>query len=131
MLDGLPPTMPALVMAYRLQERAAGMGFDWPDETGPLAKVREETEEIAQELNGERDDERVEAEIGDLLFAAVNLARKLDRDPRAALEKANHRFAQRFRAVEELAHDRNIEIGRADLETLDGLWQEVKDGAAP
>lgn len=128
-LDGLPPIMPALVMAYRLQERAASVGFDWPDATGPLAKVREETAELTREM-GTADPARVAAEVGDLLFAVVNLSRKLGCDPRAALERANSRFKQRFQAVEELAHERGIEIGRADLETLDGLWEEVKGRAA-
>lgn len=125
-LDGLPPTMPALVMAYRLQERAAGIGFDWNDVQGPLEKVREETGELARELSNGAPSERVESELGDLLFAAVNLARKAGFDPRAALEKANDRFRERFRAVETLAAERGIDVGRADLETLDGLWDEVK-----
>ena len=130
-LDGLPPTMPALVMAYRLQERAAGVGFDWKDVQGPLDKVREETRELSAELTNGAPSARVEAELGDLLFAAVNLARKAGFDPRAALEKANNRFRDRFRAVEALATERGIEIGRADLETLDALWDEVKRRAAP
>src|SRR5258706_3155684 len=74
-LAGLPPTLPPLLMAYRLQERAAGIGFDWPDVKGPLAKVKEETAELEKEqLGGRR--EQIEEEVGDLLFAAVNLARK-------------------------------------------------------
>ncbi len=129
-LDGLPPTMPALVMAYRMQQRAAGVGFDWPDAQGPLEKVREETEEITREMLAAPDEERVRAEVGDLLFAAVNLARKLGCDPRAALEGANDRFRGRFRALEHLAAERGIDVGRADLETLDGLWNEVKGRAA-
>ena len=76
------------------------------------------------------DEERVRAEVGDLLFAAVNLARKLGCDPRAALEGANDRFRERFRALEHLATERGIDVGRADLETLDGLWNEVKGRVA-
>ncbi len=129
-LDGLPPAMPALVMAYRLQERAAGVGFDWKDVQGPLDKVREETRELSAELTNAAPSARVEAELGDLLFAAVNLARKAGFDPRAALEKANNRFRDRFRAVEALAAERGIEVGRADLETLDALWDEVKGRGA-
>jgi uncharacterized protein YabN with tetrapyrrole methylase and pyrophosphatase domain len=125
-LDGLPPTMPALVMAFRLQERAAGIGFDWPDWTGPLDKVREETDELVQELRGGDAGPRVEHEIGDLLFAAVNLARKAGIDPRAALESANRRFATRFRGIERLAAERGIDIHSAGLEALDRLWDEVK-----
>jgi uncharacterized protein YabN with tetrapyrrole methylase and pyrophosphatase domain len=125
-LDGLPPTMPALVMAFRLQERAAGVGFDWPDWRGPLDKVREEVSELAQELKDDADRHRVEHELGDLLFAAVNLGRKSGVDPRAALESANHRFTERFRAVEHLAHERGIDVHTAGLDALDALWDDVK-----
>ncbi len=126
-LDGLPPNLPTLIMAMRLQERAAGVGFDWPNDEGPRQKVREEIGEIEAEVAGERDRRRIESEIGDLLFAVVNLARKLECDPRAALEKANQRFAERFRAIEELVRQRGIEISSAGLELLDQLWDEVKD----
>jgi MazG family protein len=125
-LDGLPPTIPALVMAYRLQERAAGVGFDWPDWRGPLEKVREETGELSHEMERGIDAKRTEHELGDLLFAAVNLGRKAGVDPRAALEKANRRFTERFHAVELLAADRGIDVHTAGLAELDGLWEEVK-----
>jgi ATP diphosphatase len=125
-LDGLPPGMPALIMAFRLQERAAGIGFDWPDAEGPLAKVQEETEEVRREIDAGGERERIAHEIGDLLFAVVNLARKLDLDPRAALEGANRRFHTRFHAVEQLAAERGVGVHTAGLEVLDGLWDEVK-----
>lgn len=124
-LSGLPPTLPPLLMAYRLQERAAGIGFDWPDPTGPLAKLKEELGEVEQETgNGKR--ETVEEEIGDLLFAAVNFARKLGIEPGQALERANTKFSRRFEKVEQMAEERGLEMGRASLEELDGLWNEVK-----
>src|SRR5207249_4149370 len=93
-LRGLPPTLPRLLMAYRLQERAAGVGFDWPDARGPLEKVKEELVELETELAREGTAPRsplprVEDEIGDLLFAVVNLSRKLSIDPRTALERAS------------------------------------------
>ena len=125
-LDGLPPGMPALIMAFRLQERAAGIGFDWPDAEGPLAKVQEETEEVRREIDAGGERERITHEIGDLLFAVVNLARKLDLDPRAALEGANRRFRTRFRAVEHLAAERGVDVHAAGLDVLDGLWEEIK-----
>ena len=138
-LRGLPPSLPPLLMAYRLQERAAGVGFDWPDARGPLDKVKEEVRELEAELPPEgtapRDRQgllqgsplpRVEDEIGDLLFAVVNLARKLAIDPRAALERANDKFKRRFEAVERLAAERGVEVGRASLDELDRLWDEVK-----
>jgi len=124
-LRGLPDTLPPLLMAYRLQERAAGVGFDWPDAKGPLQKVKEELAELEGETgSGKR--ERLEDEVGDLLFAIVNLARKLAIDPRAALERANDKFQRRFEAVERLAEARGLELGRASLEELDRMWDEVK-----
>ena len=124
-LRGLPDTLPPLLMAYRLQERAAGVGFDWPDAKGPLEKVKEELAELEGETgSGKR--ERLEDEVGDLLFAIVNLARKLAIDPRAALERANDKFQRRFEAVERLAEARGLELGRASLEELDRMWDEVK-----
>ena len=124
-LRGLPPSLPPLLMAYRLQERAAGVGFDWPDARGPMAKVKEEIAELERETEvGDR--ERLEDEVGDLLFAAVNLARKLAVDPRAALERANGKFRERFEAVERLAAERGVDVGRASLEERDRLWDEVK-----
>lgn len=128
-LDGLPPTLPAILMAYRLQERAAGVGFDWPDVEGPRAKISEELGELDQELRDGRDEIRVEQEVGDLLFSVVNLARKLGCDPRAALEHANARFDRRFREVERLAGERGVDVGRASLEELDALWEEAKGGS--
>ncbi len=124
-LTGLPPTMPPLLMAYRLQERAAGVGFDWPDAQGPLDKVKEETGEVERATNDGRR-EPIQDEIGDLLFAVVNLARKLGFDPNQALERANEKFTRRFERLEALATQRGVEFGRADLAQLDRLWDEVK-----
>ena len=124
-LAGLPPTLPPLITAYRLQERAAGVGFDWPDAKGPMAKVKEETAEVEREAGAGRRD-KLEEEIGDLLFAVVNLARKLSVEPRQALERANAKFTERFENVEKLAAERGLEMGRASLEELDKLWDEVK-----
>jgi len=124
-LRGLPATLPRLLMAYRLQERAAGVGFDWPDARGPLEKVKEELVEV-ERATGNGQQTTIEEELGDLLFAVVNLARKLSVDPRAALEKANEKFRRRFEAMEQLAEKRGLEIGRVGLEELDKLWEEVK-----
>jgi len=128
-LAGLPPTLPAIVAAYRLQERAAGVGFDWPDATGPMAKVKEETAEVEREAGAGRRD-KLEEEIGDLFFAVVNLARKLNVEPRQALERANAKFTHRFEQVEALAAERGLEMGRASLAELDKLWEEVKTKGA-
>jgi nucleoside triphosphate diphosphatase len=121
-LAGLPQTLPPLLMAYRLQERAAGIGFDWPDPKGPLAKVKEETAELERETGRQE----IEEEIGDLLFAVVNLSRKLGVESGQALERANAKFQNRFEALEKLAEERGLEMGRASLEELDKLWDEVK-----
>jgi len=115
----------ALGRALAVQQRAAAVGFDWPDASGPIAKVKEETAELERETrNGKR--EALEEEIGDLLFAVVNLARKLAIDPATALEGANEKFVRRFAAVERLAAKRGLVMGRASLAELDALWDEVK-----
>ena len=125
---------PALVAAFRLQERAAEVGFDWPDANGPVAKVREELAELEDEIAREEGTAPrsplpgVEEEVGDLLFAVVNLARKLHVDPSAALKQANDKFTRRFDEVKRLAKARGMQMGRASLEELDGLWEEAKAG---
>jgi nucleoside triphosphate diphosphatase len=124
-LSGIVPTLPALLKAYRLQERAASVGFDWPDTAGPLDKVREELAEVQRELE---DVPRLQEEIGDLLFAVVNLARKAGVQPETALDGANRKFRRRFEAVEALCGARGIDVDAAGLEVLDGLWNEVKAG---
>jgi nucleoside triphosphate diphosphatase len=127
-LDGLPPALPALLMAFRLQERAASIGFDWPDATGPVAKVKEELAELEAELatRAPVDTDRVRGELGDLLFSVVNLARKVGVQPDGALEQANRVFRERFVAVERLAAERGVELHTAGLEVLDALWDDVK-----
>ncbi|MGH7569803.1 MAG: nucleoside triphosphate pyrophosphohydrolase [Gemmatimonadales bacterium] len=126
-LSGLPPTVPPLLRAFRLQERAAGVGFDWPDVEGPLAKVREETAEL-ERAAGSGARAALQDEVGDLLFAVVNLSRRLGIEPNQALEGANAKFTRRFEAMERLALERKLELGRASLEELDRLWDEVKRG---
>ena len=130
-LRGLPASLSPLVRAYRLQELAAGVGFDWPDARGPLEKVKEEVRELEAELSSERTAPRsplpaVQEEIGDLLFAVVNLSRKVGIDPEAVLARANDKFTRRFAEVERLAAERGFKVGRASLEELDRLWEEVK-----
>ncbi len=142
-LGGLIPTLPSLLMAYRLQERAASVGFDWPDVQGPLDKVGEELHEVEDELRtagsaaqvhrnadpnapGPAPREELVEEVGDLLFAVVNLARKAGVQPGLALDRANRKFRQRFEGIERLAGERGIDVQSAGLEVLDGLWDEVK-----
>jgi MazG family protein len=141
-LAGLVPTLPELLMAFRLQQRAAAVGFDWPDTSGPLEKIREELTEVEQELAASASEPAAQSsdpnspgtpprealvdEVGDLLFAVVNLARKAGVQPGSALDRANRKFRQRFEAVEQLARERGVDVGSAGLEILDGLWNEVK-----
>jgi nucleoside triphosphate diphosphatase len=128
-LAGIVATLPPLLKAYRLQERAASVGFDWPGVEGPLAKVREELAEVEGELGPDSPPgPALEGEIGDLLFAVVNLARKAGVEPSLALDGANRKFRRRFEAVEHLAGIRGIDVESAGLEALDGLWDEVKNG---
>jgi MazG family protein len=134
-LRGLPPSLPSLLMAYRLQERAATVGFDWPDTQGPIAKVREELGEVEAALVADDGDETSPSgvsalveEIGDLLFAVVNLARKARVQPLTALDHANRKFRRRFETMERLAAARGIDVPSAGLEALDRLWEEAKLG---
>jgi uncharacterized protein YabN with tetrapyrrole methylase and pyrophosphatase domain len=122
------PTLPALLMAFRLQDRAASVGFDWPDTSGPAAKVREELEEVEHELQAPagKASPALADEVGDLLFAVVNLARKAGVQPGIALDRANQKFRWRFEEMEKLAAERGIDVGTAGLDLLDSLWNEVK-----
>jgi len=122
-LDGLALAYPALLRAAKISRRAARIGFDWPDARGVIAKIAEEVAEIEAEIEGGNDPSRIEDEVGDLLFAAANLARKLDVEPETALRRATGKFERRFRRVEALAAERGI--GR-DLDALEVLWEEVK-----
>lgn len=116
-LGHLPPALPELERAWRFQERAAAVGFDWPDVAGPLEKLAEEVGEAEEDPVGE---------IGDVFFAAVNVARKAGIHPTIALKQATDKFVSRFRAVEQLAAARGIDVPTAGLEALDKLWDEVK-----
>lgn len=124
---GLPAGLPSLHRAFRLQDRAAGVGFDWPTTDGPVGKVREELAEVEHELAaGATPGNALRDEIGDLLFAVVNLARKAGVHPALALDRANQKFERRFQAIEKLAEARGIAVPDAGLAVLDGLWDEVK-----
>ncbi|MBA2564740.1 MAG: nucleoside triphosphate pyrophosphohydrolase [Gemmatimonadetes bacterium] len=134
-LDGLPKALPALLRAQRLQERAAAVGFDWPDAGGPLAKVREELEEVLSLMDpvggvpeGDLRRASLEAEVGDLIFAVVNFARHLGVNAEIALEFASAKFRLRFESVERLAVERGLDLAAASLAELDGLWDQVKGG---
>jgi MazG family protein len=122
-LDGIALAYPALLRAAKVARRAARIGFDWPDASGVIAKITEETAEIEAEIAAAAGPGRLEDEVGDLLFAVANLARKLDIEPETALRRATAKFERRFRRVESLAAERGI--GR-DLDALEALWQQAK-----
>jgi nucleoside triphosphate diphosphatase len=122
-LDGVALGLPALLRAVKLQRRAAGIGFDWPQVRPVFDKIAEEIAELRVELEKGADHQRLEDEVGDILFAVANLARKLDIDSEAALRGATAKFERRFRRVEALAAERPT---GTDLEALEALWQEVK-----
>jgi tetrapyrrole methylase family protein/MazG family protein len=119
--DGVPSALPGLAYAATIQKKAAKVGFDWPDVSGALPKIAEEANELA-----DASDNEVEGELGDLLFAVVNVARHLDVDPEVALRAATHKFRSRVEQVEQLATSRGIDMHTADLDTLDNMWNEVK-----
>jgi MazG family protein len=127
-LTGLPEAMDPLHRSHRIQDRVSGVGFDWPDASGALEKVGEELAEVKEALAGEGPD-RLEEELGDLLFAMVNLVRLTGGHSATALELANRKFTSRFERLEAVAAERNVVLGEATLEELDAIWNEIK--AAP
>jgi MazG family protein len=127
--EGLPAGLPSLHRAHRLQDRAAGVGFDWPDARGPLAKVREEVEEVADLLTDDgsvRDADALEGELGDLLFAVVNLCRKTAVHGALALDRTNAKFTRRYAAMEALATSRGLTFAALTLAQQDELWDAIK-----
>lgn len=143
-VDGLPVDLAALHRAHRLQDRAAGVGFDWADVDGPSQKVDEELAEVREHLREfpvvtgpggvPALDERhpvLEEELGDLLFACVNMCRKAGVHASLALDRANAKFVRRFQAMEEMAAARGETLAELGLERLDEMWEAVKKGQGP
>ncbi len=124
-LDGVALALPALQRAEKLQSRAARVGFDWPNVQGAMAKVTEELAEVSAEI-GAGNQQALTEEIGDLLFAVVNVARKCGIDSEAALRSGNAKFIRRFQAMETLARARGASFADLDLAAQDALWTEVK-----
>jgi len=125
-LEGVPVTMPALVKAYRVQDKVRGVGFDWRQKEDVWEKVREELCELEEEVK-RADQERMEEEFGDFLFATVNAARLYRINPEDALEKANRKFIRRFSRMEELARDAGKSMPELTFEEMDDLWNTVKE----
>jgi MazG family protein len=125
-LDGVTVGLPALARALKLQKRAARVGFDWPEAVQVFDKIDEELSEIKEEIDNESDPERVEDEIGDLLFVVVNLARHLKVDPESALRHANGKFERRFRAMEQALAKDGQPLEQRALEDMEIAWQAAK-----
>jgi nucleoside triphosphate diphosphatase len=125
-LAGVPLALPGLTRALKLQEKASKVGFDWHDPRAVLHKIREEADEIESALAGSADDQAAAAEVGDLLFAAVNLARHLGADPETLLRTTNQKFERRFAAIEGALAARGKAPQQASLAEMDALWDEAK-----
>lgn len=124
-LAGVPEALPALIKAYRIQEKAANVGFDWENREDVWDKFAEEAGEVKEAIaSGDKD--KIEAEFGDLLFAAVNAARLYGVNPENALERTNRKFISRFSHIESAAAERGTDIYRMTLDEMEKLWQEAK-----
>ncbi len=128
-LSGVPRALPALQKAQRLSTKAARVGFDWPTDGEVVDKLAEEMEELRSAVDA-HDGDAAREELGDLLFTAANLGRRLGVDPEEALERANRKFAERFARVEDELKRRGVPIEEAGLDRMDRLWNEVKDREA-
>jgi tetrapyrrole methylase family protein/MazG family protein/ATP diphosphatase len=127
LLDGIATTLPAIVRASKLQKRAASVGFDWPELEAVIDKLHEETDELRVQWQQDRTDKtRLKDEIGDILFVAANLARKVGVDPETALIETNRKFERRFGYIENALAEENIPVEAAGLEKMDKLWDAAK-----
>lgn len=124
-LDGVPANLPSLIRAYRMQEKAANIGFDWPETAGAVHSAREEFDEWISALNEDSSEHQTE-ELGDLLFSIVNVARKEGLSPEEAMRNANRKFSTRFRYVESHLKNQERSMESATLEEMDQLWNEAK-----
>lgn len=125
-LEGVPPSLPALVKASRIQEKVAGVGFDWEQPQQVFEKVKEELDELQHEINDENQD-KIEAEFGDVLFSMINYARFLKVNPENALERTNKKFIKRFQYLEEKAQEQDKAINDMTLSEMDVFWEEAKN----
>jgi len=126
LLDGVSRSLPAVLEAYQMAVKASRVGFDWPDAEAVLAKLDEEVAELKTAIRARAEAKAVAGEIGDLLFAGVNVARLLGEDPEACLKAANRKFRARFGYVEERLAERGRSPAESSLEEMEALWQEAK-----
>jgi ATP diphosphatase len=125
-LGGVPATLPALTRAQKLTAKAAKVGFDWPDTAQVINKIHEELEEV-KDASSSGEEDKIEDEIGDLLFSVTNLARHFDIDPERALRRTNAKFERRFRAIEKALGQQNRTLDEATLEEMERFWVEAKN----
>jgi ATP diphosphatase len=126
-LRGMPKALPSLLGAHEIGTRVAAVGFDWAQTSDVIAKIKEEVDELDRAVHSEGRG-RIEEEMGDLLFAIANLARKLGVEPESALRKANQKFTARFQKLEDAFHARDRSVHRASLEEMEAEWQRLKQG---
>jgi nucleoside triphosphate diphosphatase len=126
LLDGVPHTIPALLEAFQLTRKAARIGFDWDNVEGIFEKLREESGELREVLHKKDSPDRVESELGDILFVAVNLSRFLNVDPEIALHKASAKFTRRFREMEKIAREQGTTLSEIPRPQLESLWDQSK-----
>ena len=127
-MAGVPRALPALLRAWRVGEKAAAVGYDWPDASGARAKIDEELRELDEAVESE-DPARMEEELGDVLFALASFARKKSLDPEASLRGALDRFSTRFRHAELAAEARGTTLRELDADALDELWEAAKSAS--
>ncbi len=125
-LSGVPVSLPPLVKAYRIQEKAKGVGFDWEKPEQVWDKVLEEMEELKKEVDENKDQEKMEHEMGDLIFALVNYARFIGVNPEDALERTNRKFINRFQHLEQKANESGRSLKNMTLDEMDVFWEEAK-----
>lgn len=125
-LGGVPNTMPSILKAYRMQEKAAGVGFEWSSTDDAWNKVEEEIKEVRETIDNNESKQRQEEEIGDLLFALINYSRHLDINPDEALERTNRKFKQRFEYIEKRAAEQGRKVHNLSIDEMLELWQEAK-----
>lgn len=125
-LGGVPPSLPSIIKALRIQDKAAQVGFDWPDIRQVWEKIEEETKELQETMKDGQTTEKTEEEMGDLLFAMVNLARHLNINPDDALERTNQKFISRFKYIEDSCANSGKKITDITLSEMEDLWQEAK-----
>jgi XTP/dITP diphosphohydrolase len=128
-LEGVPNGLPALIKAQRMQEKAAGVGFDWEHKTQVWGKFEEELKELNQALDSKKEDE-IEDEFGDVLFSLINYARFIKVNPETALERTNKKFIKRFQFIESQAKKSKRSIEQLTLEEMEAYWQEAKNHSA-